>query len=61
MSMPSLHKQGGVFLAFPGRQAARVLGARQAQYITRILMRIGNEIPIAINTCRIIQERFPAT
>ena len=47
MSIPSLYKNGAVFLIFPSRQAAKVLGRQDRQYILRILMKIAVEVPAA--------------
>lgn len=46
MSLPSLYK-GAIFLIFPARQAARVLGRQHRMYIARVLVKVGDEIPIA--------------
>lgn len=48
MSMPSLYKGGAVFLIFPSRQAAKVLGRQYKQYIVGILMKVAVEIPVAM-------------
>ena len=55
MSMPSLYKAGAVFLIFPGRQAAKVLGRQHKQYILRILMKMAVEIPVAMAAANSIQ------
>lgn len=55
MSMPSLYKAGAVFLIFPGRQAAKVLGRQYKQYIVGILMKVAVEIPVAMVVANTIQ------
>jgi hypothetical protein len=55
MSMPSLYKAGAVFLIFPARQAARVLGRQYKQYILNIFMKIAVEIPVAMAAANTIQ------
>jgi len=47
MSTPSLYKNGAVFLIFPSRQAAKVLGRQHRQYILSVLMKIAVEVPPA--------------
>ena len=56
MSIPSLYKAGAVFLLFPSRQAAKVLGPEHRQYIVRMLMRIAAEIPVAMAIAASIQD-----
>ena len=60
MSMPSLYKAGAVFLIFPARQAARVLGGQYKQYVLHLFIeKIALEIPVAIavaNTIRAMDD-----
>jgi hypothetical protein len=43
MSMPSLVKNGGLLLVYPGRQASKVLGREYREYIGMILTKIASE------------------
>jgi hypothetical protein len=53
MSLPSLYK-GAVFLLFPVRQAAKVLERQHRKYIAGILVKIADEIPLAMHFARIL-------
>jgi hypothetical protein len=55
MSIPSLYKKGAVFLIYPIRQASKIVGRPQRQYITSILMKVADEIPITIHVAAVIQ------
>ena len=56
MSIPSLYKSGGLLLAFPGRQAAKVLDKPCRQYIASVLMKLAAEVPVIINSAIAIQQ-----
>jgi len=56
MSIPSLYKAGAIFLLFPSRQAAKVLGREHRQYIVRMLMKIAAEYPVAMLAAASIRD-----
>ena len=58
MSVPSLYKAGAVFLIFPSRQAAKVLGQQHKQYILRMLMKMAVEIPAAMAAAISLQVAY---
>jgi hypothetical protein len=47
MSLPSLYK-GAIFLLFPVRQAAKILERPHRKYIAGILVKVADEIPLAM-------------
>jgi hypothetical protein len=53
MSLPSLYK-GAIFLLFPARQAAKFLARPHRKYIAGILVKIADEIPLAMHLARIL-------
>ena len=55
MSMPALYKNGGNFLSFPARQAAKVLGRKHREYIVRTLMKVAMKVPAVMNAVQAIQ------
>jgi hypothetical protein len=55
MSMPSLYKAGAVFLIFPARKAAKVVGRQHKQYIIHMLMQMAVELPVAMVVANALQ------
>lgn len=47
MSMPSLSTPGGIFLLYPAMRAAKVLSARDREYISSMLSQVAMEVPVA--------------
>ncbi len=56
MSTPTIYKHGAVFIIFPLKQASKILGEKDANYIRSTLMEIGQEIPVALIVAAGIQS-----
>lgn len=60
MSLPKLYKKGGIFVNFPARNAAKVLGLEYKKYIVKTLMKISAEFWVSERAARIIQDDIDA-